>query len=106
VGDAVGFVAQHHDGAAAGRWQFEEADRLVGEFHADDVAVLALRGEPGERVVHPVHARRRAQRVALGQRLADPRAVRHGQARADRVAVRRSVPRLTPYLGHSGATIR
>src|SRR5262245_33827393 len=85
--DAVRLVAEHHDRAAPRGPQLDETDRLVGQLDTDHVATgCALGGEPGEWLVHPVHARWLAQGVALGERFADPWLARYREACTDGVA--------------------
>ena len=85
--DAGRLVAEHHHGAPSGGGQVAEADRLVGQFHAENPGAGGpFGGEPAQRAADPVHAGGPAQRVAPGQGFVDPAERRHGQAGADGVA--------------------
>ncbi|MCW2937799.1 MAG: hypothetical protein JWN00_784 [Actinomycetia bacterium] len=85
--DAVTFVAEDGDRTGTGGRQVGEPDCFLGQFDAHDVgAIGALPGQPGQRIVHPVHATTVAQSVAAIECLRYPEVAGHRQTGADGIA--------------------
>jgi hypothetical protein len=104
---AAALVTEHDDRATPRRGKIAKPNRVVGQFHPDDRrTVRVLLCQPGQRVVHPMHTGRPAQRVPCP--IASSIHGRRGTTRHAPTAsqVRSKVPRLTPYLGDNGAANR